>query len=93
MHHLGTLLLEMHSVVWIWHFEVHVFVYEACGVSVVVGVVVCVHVVVPLKVSSVEVFGFEVEPDIIVMRWVDLVERGMGVDEVFRKRQRQVTRL
>jgi hypothetical protein len=75
----------MHTGVWVWHFVIHVFVLITDSV-----VVTFVHVVMDCRVvvdesSSIQVLWLKVEPHVVPMRRINIVNWQLFVFKVFWK--------
>ena len=77
----------MHSGIWIWQLVVHVLILETNTVHVVVlHIVEDGHVIVDVA-SPIEVLWQKVEPDIVPVRWLDLIGRKILVSEILTERK------
>jgi hypothetical protein len=83
----GPLVLEMHSRVRIRQLIVHVLVLESNTMHIVVLEIVENSEVVMNIASSIKILWEKVEPDIIPVRWLDLICGGLRMSEVFSERE------
>ena len=86
---LRSLQLEMHSTTRVWQLKVEVLIDVTRRMGVIVGEIVCVHVVVMDEASTVLALRLEVEADIVPVSGPDLVVGVLGVTEVLGEGQGQ----
>jgi len=76
---LRPLFLVMHGLHWIRVLPVKIFVNVASSMDIVMSEVVLVHVLSVLVVSPVQVLRLVVESHIVVVTWLDLVDRQVSM--------------